>query len=399
MSIKASITNEKATEIANSIIQDALDNICDSENDFSSFGDKICTPGYENRCGEETEMMTMVKNYDNAVNEMEKKNKNIEINNLYKKLEDTTLQLLDTQTELELYKQRDKEANDNNKRKKEYDTPNIIIIVPYRDRAAQRCAFMRIMPYILEKKNYEIYFIHQRDRRPFNRGAMKNLGFLHAKNKYGTKCKNINIVFHDIDIIPWWQGQFSYETKLNIVNHFYGFEFALGGILAIKGLDFDKINGFPNIWTWGLEDNVLQKRCYNYGVHITRNEFVSIDKNNKNIISLWHGWERLISPNIEPKWKFDNGIDGIRSIKNIKMTEKKIKHRIFEINVYSFETGENMNSPFVKNAKIRNSREFVRQNQPINFSESSLDRQRSLSQKRTNSMAPSHHFRKLMMKF
>ena len=55
--------------------------------------------------------------------------------------------------------------------------PEIIFIVPYRNREVHREVFMKIMPEILEGLNYEIFFIHQNDKRPFNRGAVKNLGF------------------------------------------------------------------------------------------------------------------------------------------------------------------------------------------------------------------------------
>lgn len=165
--------------------------------------------------------------------------------------------------------------------------------------------------------------------------------------------------------MPWSENQFSYITQSNMVNHFYGFKHALGGILAMKGADFDRINGFPNIWTWGLEDNTLQMRCIKNRIRINRSEFVSIDDDNKNIISLWHGWNRLISPNIEPKWKYDNGRDGIRTLRNIRMKETVEDENFIEVNVLSFQTGEPLSSPYVKNAKMRNARHHGRQNQPV----------------------------------
>ena len=143
-------------------------------------------------------------------------------------------------------------------------TPEIVIIVPYRDREPQRSAFMKIMPHILEDLNCKVLFVHQRDKRPFNRGAMKNLGFIYVQKMYPDEYKDIILVFHDIDNIPWYKGQFSYRTQRNVINHFYGYPHALGGIFAIKAWDFEHINGFPNIWTWGLEDNMLMRRVEQY---------------------------------------------------------------------------------------------------------------------------------------
>jgi len=241
--------------------------------------------------------------------------------------------------------------------------PEIVVIVPYRDRAPQRFAFTRIMPHILEDKNYQIAFVHQRDKRPFNRGAMKNLGFYYVKQTYPEHYKDITIVFHDVDNLPWYKDQFSYQTTKGIINHFYGFTRALGGIFAIKGVDFEQVNGFPNIWTWGLEDNIMNLRCGKLGKHVIRPQFVSSEKDNKNIVGLWHGWDRLINTHIENKYKYDNGSDGIRSLSNIVYNVVPDGDNIVEVNVTAFSTGESLNSPFVSGAKMRHSRFHAKHNE------------------------------------
>ncbi len=244
-------------------------------------------------------------------------------------------------------------------------TPEIIFIVPYRDREPQRSAFMKIMPHILEDLNCKVLFIHQRDNRPFNRGAMKNLGFIYVKNMYPTNYKDITLVFHDIDNIPWHKGQFSYQTQRNIVNHFYGYHRALGGIFAIKAWDFEHINGFPNIWTWGLEDNMILRRAEQNKKRVIRPEFVNIEKDNNNIIGLWHGWDRLVNPHIEHKGRADRGQDGIRSLSNIRMNPNEMDNLFIEVNITSFHTGENLTSPFVKGARKVDARTMQRLNRPF----------------------------------
>ena len=63
-----------------------------------------------------------------------------------------------------------------------YDIPSLIFIIPYRDRKQHKDMFIDHMKKILdsssEKQSYTFYFSHQYDYRPFNRGAMKNIGFL-----------------------------------------------------------------------------------------------------------------------------------------------------------------------------------------------------------------------------
>lgn len=142
--------------------------------------------------------------------------------------------------------------------------PTRVFIVPYRSRPNQKADFLKNMKQLLEDltEPYEIYFAHQCDSRPFNRGAMKNLGFIAIKNKYPNNYKDITFIFNDVDTFPSEKGMIDYITTSGIVKHYYGFNFALGGIFSIKGADFEKAKGFPNFWGWGLEDNIMNDRSH-----------------------------------------------------------------------------------------------------------------------------------------
>ena len=127
--------------------------------------------------------------------------------------------------------------------------PAIVFIIPYRNRIQHKFFFSNYMPSIMKdyEDNYEIYFSHQCDARSFNRGGTKNIGFLAIKAKYPNAYKDITFVFNDIDTLPF-TNIFDYKTTHGVVKHFYGFQYALGGIVSMTGADFEKTNGFPRCW-------------------------------------------------------------------------------------------------------------------------------------------------------
>lgn len=211
------------------------------------------------------------------------------------------------------------------------EVPKFIFIVPYRDREQHYLFFKSHMSKILENINHRILYIHQNDKRAFNRGALKNIGFLIVKDLYPDNYKNITLVFNDIDTMPFTPGFLDYNTNTSIIKHFYGFKFALGGIVSMKAGDFEKINGFPNYWGWGFEDNELQKRVLNAKMKIDRSQFYDIM--DKNILHLQHGFDRPINRADMKKYK-SNSNEGIKNIKNLEY----INNDDF-IDINSFDTG------------------------------------------------------------
>ena len=212
--------------------------------------------------------------------------------------------------------------------------PKIVFIIPYRDRVEHKEFFTVYMRHVLAdipKTDYEIYFVEQKDSLPFNRGAMKNIGFLAIKYKYPDHYKNISFVFNDVDTVPYSKNIINYETSHGIVKHFYGFKFALGGIFSIKGSDYEMTNGFPNFWSWGGEDNYMQKRVQHVGLIIDRSCFFNIL--DKNILQLCDGIKRLICRKEAATVVNMTTMDGLITIRNLNY-EFKDEY----INVYHFET-------------------------------------------------------------
>ena len=212
--------------------------------------------------------------------------------------------------------------------------PKIVFIIPYRDRVEHKEFFTVYMKHVLEdipKTDYEIYFVEQKNTLPFNRGAMKNIGFLALKYKYPNDYKNITFVFNDVDTVPYSKNVIDYDTVHGIVKHFYGFKFALGGIFSIKGEDFERTNGFPNFWAWGGEDNYMQKRVEYVGLYIDRSVFFNIL--DKNILQLCDGVKRLICRKEAATVVNMTTSDGLITIRNLNY-EFKDEY----INVYNFQT-------------------------------------------------------------
>jgi hypothetical protein len=200
----------------------------------------------------------------------------------------------------------------------EMTIPKLIFIVPYRDRVQQQYFFASHMKVILEdipETDYKIYYLHQKDDRNFNRGAMRNIGFLAMKAKYPDNYKNITFVFNDVDTMPFTKNFLNYETEKGVVKHYYGFTFALGGIVSIKGADFEAIDGYPNFWAWGYEDNLLQYRVLDAKLVIDRSQYYPVM--DKNIFQMKDGLERIVKRSEYDRFLSETN-EGFSSINNIQ---------------------------------------------------------------------------------
>jgi hypothetical protein len=217
------------------------------------------------------------------------------------------------------------------------DYPKVIFIVPYRDRQQHYEFFSQHMARILDGLQYRILYIHQKDTRSFNRGAMKNIGFLTVKDLYPTAYKNITLVFNDIDTMPFTPGFLNYDTTAGVVKHFYGFTFTLGGIVSMNAGDFERVNGFPNYWAWGFEDNELNRRVIASGIRLDRSQFFPIM--DKNILQLQDGFSRAVNRTEFDAYATQSG-EGINSISQLVYD---IEESTGFVNVTDFKTNRDEN--------------------------------------------------------
>jgi hypothetical protein len=153
----------------------------------------------------------------------------------------------------------------------------LTIVVPYRGREQHLNTFVpHVRAYfardiIAAKIPYRVLIVEQDgDGLPFNRGAIKNVGFVLGANGGDYTA------FHDVDYLPIWADYRSAETLTAIV--WYGSEARpiipgrpesikntmnefVGGVILIPNALFKQVNGYANIfWGWGFEDADLAQR-------------------------------------------------------------------------------------------------------------------------------------------
>src|SRR5574343_364132 len=140
----------------------------------------------------------------------------------------------------------------------------LLLIVPYRDRAAHLKEFRKcVYQYFLSDKvdkflNVKVVIVEQLDKLPFNRGALLNVGVEHF-------CKSdiSHLCFHDVDCFPI-QGDYRYSPKVTLLkpNSVNGMLFSSVVICPVRL--FKTVNGFScGYWDWGSEDTDFYMRAGN----------------------------------------------------------------------------------------------------------------------------------------
>jgi len=156
------------------------------------------------------------------------------------------------------------------------------IVVPYRDREKQLRQFLpHIRDYFVESgMDYHIVIAEQAQGAPFNRGAIKNAGFL-----LGTESDYT--CFHDVDYLPLevdyeWSdnpvclvllGAQSIPIKASGPTQYIKPDMSkfFGGAVMMPNALFQQVDGYSNqYWGWGYEDTDLVSRFRAIGVSCGR---------------------------------------------------------------------------------------------------------------------------------
>jgi N-terminal region of glycosyl transferase group 7/N-terminal domain of galactosyltransferase len=163
----------------------------------------------------------------------------------------------------------------------------LAIVVPFRAREVHLRVFVpALRAYFTRDKidreiPYSVLIVEQATDLPFNRGALKNIGFALCSGESDYVC------FHDVDYLPIW-ADYSWSAVPScivwygaeqrplrpgrselIVNHDLD-EFCGGAVLMPNSI-FAKVNGYANsYWGWGFEDGDLRNRLAMSGIEFGR---------------------------------------------------------------------------------------------------------------------------------
>ena len=137
-------------------------------------------------------------------------------------------------------------------------------IIPYRNRKEHLDEFIKRFTEMNIDAHF--YIIHQINPGEFNRGAIKNIGFLEVSKMNPDGL----FIFHDVDTYPTYWGSIPYETKKGEINRpvHNSYPENVGLICCCYKEEFEKTNGFANYWGWGSEDGALYYRAKKHGIKI-----------------------------------------------------------------------------------------------------------------------------------
>ena len=198
-----------------------------------------------------------------------KKSKNL--NNAINEISKSSIGILN-----DFYSLNDKNNNDILKEFNNEKLKFTAIIIPFLNRDKNLIELLLNLHSFLQRQyiHYRIFVAEQfNSNDPFNKGRLYNMAFKYIKNKYKEQVNCF--ILHDVDLIPESDyNLYECDNYLNIPRHLSfsirtdksntsltsyinsPYELLVGGVLCIKPVIYEKINGFSNeYWSWGAEDD------------------------------------------------------------------------------------------------------------------------------------------------
>ena len=173
------------------------------------------------------------------------------------------------------------------------------LIIPYRNRQAHLDSLLpHLVSYFVRDKldrfiTPVMVLAEQADTLEFNRGAVRNAGFLAIEKDVDYLC------FHDVDYLPiwadytvpdnptgivWWGA---HERPIRVNQRDLVVKGQTTGLIGVSVMDkaqFRSVNGYSNAyWGWGFEDADLIERFRCKGIPIDNRQgtFIPLDHDNE----------------------------------------------------------------------------------------------------------------------
>lgn len=180
----------------------------------------------------------------------------------------------------------------------------LIVVVPYRDRAANLALLVPALHQHLADIERRIVVVEQAGNEVFNKGRLMNAGFDLHRDEDAYFC------FHDVDLLPENAAcDYTYpatptHVSLYCSQHDYRTPYAniFGGVVLFNRRDFVRVNGYSNgYWGWGYEDDDIARRARQRGLAIAHRQgrytslshghtWKSDDASRRNHARLWSGY-------------------------------------------------------------------------------------------------------------
>lgn len=172
------------------------------------------------------------------------------------------------------------------------------IVVPYRDREEHRARFVPHLRGWLARHQpdipYRVTIVEQENGLPFNRGTLKNIGFV-----LGAEASDYTVL-HDIDYLPDDADYGWAPHPTAILRHgaesrpvapgrsaatvTSDLDSTFGGVLLLPNTVFRAIDGYSNLfWGWGYEDFDFSLRMRARRIEMGRRagRFIPLDHDNE----------------------------------------------------------------------------------------------------------------------
>ena len=168
---------------------------------------------------------------------------------------------------------------------------------------------------------------------PLIEDALCNIGF--------EKAKLLNcdyVVFHDVDMLPI-EVDYSYSKfPVHLVSDNLPFESYFGGITLFPVEDFEKVNGFSNMyWGWGFEDDDLRHRCVKNNIYFKKSLYKSNFQNVPHTISMELMPTVILIIISDLKKTFTLNISVTVDDMVLDVSNKLDKYTVFNIQGYDFD--------------------------------------------------------------